>query len=74
MGIIGVYFLLSHVINNASENFFGFIGGYLGAILMGYLYVVIKVWIGSHLALKKKPDPRESQKCLNNFFVDIMTA
>lgn len=41
---------------------------------MGYLYVVIKVWIGSHLALKKKPDLSERHKCLKNFFIDTLTS
>ena len=40
---------------------------------MGYLYVVIKAWIGSSLALRNKRGPSERQKCLNKLFVDALT-
>ena len=41
---------------------------------MGYLYVVIKAWIGSYLALKKKRVPSERRKCLKNLFIDRLTS
>ena len=40
---------------------------------MGYLYVVMKVWIASCLALRNKRGPSERQKCLNKIFVDTLT-
>ena len=72
-GTIGAYFLLKNILENNKDRFNGFVGAFLGAVLVGYIYGVVKLIIASQVSVNMKNNSRRREKCLQNIFVDAFT-
>ena len=57
----------------STDRFDGFVGAFLGAIFIGYIYGIIKLIIASQISIKRKYNSTAREKCLQYFFLDALT-
>ena len=68
-GFVGVYFLSKKIIDdNHSERLWGVLATFLGAVVVGYLYGVLKLLVGAHVGMKSD----KSRGCIKFLFLDAL--
>ena len=71
LGFVGIYYMTKKivVIDNNSNRMVGVLTTFIGSLILGYIYGVLKLLVSTHVAINKS----KSGKCIKILFLDLLT-